>query len=71
MEFVQQGDVAAQSFLVAVEFDADAVDLRSDVAELLAEPPQPRLDRGEQAGEEAAVLERGRIEPARLGKNVR
>jgi hypothetical protein len=34
VEFVQDGDVAAERFFVAVEFDANAVDLRGDVAEL-------------------------------------
>ena len=71
MQLVQDRDVAPQRLLVAVELDADAVDLRGDVAELLGEPPQPRFHGGEQAGEKAAILERGRIEPARLGKNVR
>jgi hypothetical protein len=71
MQLVQDRDVAPQRLLVAVELDADAVDLRGDVAELLGEPPQPRSIGGEQAGEKAAILERGRIAPARLGKNVR
>src|ERR1700730_7940862 len=71
MEFIEKGDVAPQGLLVAVELDANAVDLRSHVAELFGKPPQARLHGGKQASEKAAVLERGGIEPARLAKDVR
>src|SRR5229473_5530140 len=71
MKFIQKSDVAPQGFLVAVELDADAVDLRSNVAELFGKPPQSGLHGGKQASEKAAVLERGGIEPARLAKDVR
>ena len=71
VQFIQNRDVAPQRLLVAVEFDADAVDLRGHVAELFGEPPQAQFHRREQASEEAAVLERGGIETARLGQDVR
>jgi hypothetical protein len=71
MEFIKQGDVAPQGLLVAVEFDANAVDLQSNVAELFGKSPQSRLHGGKQASEKVVVLERGGIEPARLGKDIR
>ena len=71
VQFVENRDVAPQRLLVAVEFDADAVDLRGDVAELLGEPPQPRFHGGEHARQKIAVLERGGVETARLGQDVR
>jgi hypothetical protein len=57
--------------LVAVEFDADAVDLEGNVAELFGEAPQTRLQGGKQPREKVAVLEGGGIEPTRLGKDIR
>ena len=56
VQFVEHGDVAPQRFLVAVEFEADPVDLRGDVAELFGEPPQPRFHDENRRVEEAAVL---------------
>ena len=70
VEIVEQGDVAAQDFLVAVEFDADAVDLRGNVPELLGKAPQPRFRGREQAADEATSLERCGIESARLAQDV-
>ena len=70
MQVVEHGDVAPQRVLVAVEFEADAVDLPGHVLELFLEAFEPRLERAEQAAQEPLVLERGRIEVLGLEDDV-
>jgi len=48
VQIVEQCQVAAQRFLVAVELDGDPVDLRGDVVELFGEAAQTRLGGGEE-----------------------
>src|SRR5262249_40550032 len=71
MEIVEQGKVASQRLLVAVELDGDAVDLRGHVVELFGEAAQARRGRGEQTADKIPIPEARRIKAARLAENVR
>jgi hypothetical protein len=71
VQIVEQRNVAPQRLLVAIELDANAVDLRGHVVTLVGKAPHPRFDRGEPPRQQAAVLQGGWVEPTRPFENIR
>ena len=69
VQVVEHRDIAAERILVAVELEADTVDLR-DSPRTALEAFDPRLQRAEQTAEEPLLLERGRIEVLGLEEDV-
>jgi hypothetical protein len=70
VQVVEQRNVPAQRLLVTIELDGDAVDLRGDIVELLGEPAQTPLGRGEQTTDETGVPQACRVEATRLAENI-
>ncbi len=56
VQIVEHGDVAPQRILVAVELQADTVDLPGNVLVFFLEAFKPRLEGAEQAAQEAPGL---------------